>query len=403
MGNSDATQPGGSQPAPCQGLRVLDFTTVVSGPICTQMLGDLGADVLKIETLDGDISRRTTGPYREGLSGFFSQFNRNKRSLAVDLKSDSGQQVVQRIAAHCDVAVENFRPGVADRLGVGADALHAINPGLIHVAISGFGPDGPYAPLPAYDHVVQGLGGMMPVQGGEAGPQMFRSVVVDKAAGLTATSAILAALLARERGLAEGQRIEVPMLDAYAAFMLPEQLGPFTFVEEGRGGPTFDPFRIFPTADGHVVGLAVQDHQFRAICAALEREDWLEDDRFTSLGARFANMDELSGMLMEEFRKWPTAEVVARARERGAPFAPVNDLAAFMDDPQVRHNGILQEVHDDAAGGLQLLRPPARLAATPARIERRPPRLGEHTNEILSLAGFASAEVDDLRARGVVA
>jgi crotonobetainyl-CoA:carnitine CoA-transferase CaiB-like acyl-CoA transferase len=402
MGTSDHLAAANDPPAPCQGLRVLDFTTVVSGPICTQMLGDLGADVVKVETLDGDISRRTTGPYHQGLSGFFSQFNRNKRSLAVDLKAAGGREVVSKLAARCDVAVENFRPGVSDRLGVGAADLQAMNPELIHVSITGFGPDGPYAPLPAYDHVVQGLSGMMPAQGAGAGPQMFRSVVVDKAAGLTAVSSILAALLARERGLAKGQRIEVPMLDAYAAFMLPEQLGPHTFLEVGKGGPDFDPFRIYPTADGHVVGLAVQDHQFRAICEALECADLADDPRFSSLGERFAHMDELADRLMDEFRKWPTAEVVARARERGAPFAPVNDLASFMDDPQVVHNGIIHELHDEKVGGLRLLRPPARMEATPLRITRRPPQLGEHTDDILALAGFDSAQVDALRADGVV-
>jgi crotonobetainyl-CoA:carnitine CoA-transferase CaiB-like acyl-CoA transferase len=242
---------------------------------------------------------------------------------------------------------------------------------------------------------------MMPMQGGNGPPQMVRSVVADKAAGLTAVTAILAVLLARERGGAGGQRIEVPMLDAYAAFMLPEQMGPRSFPDSPDVPTPFDPFRVYPTADGHVVGMVVQDHQFGAICRAVERPDWLLDARFVGMGDRFQHMDELADLLLAEFRRFATDDLIARARKEGAPFAPVNDFEAFLDDAQVRHSELIQTI-DDEDVRVRVLRPPARLSATPASIRLRPPRLGEHTDELLAMVGFVPAAVHDLRERGVV-
>lgn len=386
---------------PCAGLRVLDFTTVVSGPICTQALGDLGADVIKVETLSGDMSRTTSGPFQGGLSGFFTQFNRNKRSLALDLKSQMGQDVVKRLVGHCDVLVENFRPDVMERLGIGCSELQFIHPGLVYVSISGFGPDGPYAPLPAYDHVIQGLTGMMPVQGKQGAPQMFRSVVADKAAGLTALSAILAALLARERIGAPGQRIDVPMLDAYAAFMLGELMGPHSFPGLEAVPTPFDPFRVYPTADGHIVGMVVQDDQYAAVCRVLERPDLLDDPRFAGLVQRFQNYDELAEVLMLAFRNWSTEDLALKLREAGAPFAKVNDFESCLRDEQFQHNRIVEEIADSEIE-VRVLRPPARFSETPIPPLRRPPRLGEHTEEILELAGYSTEEIQDLREQSVV-
>ncbi|HIF97486.1 MAG TPA: CoA transferase [Myxococcales bacterium] len=386
--------------APCHGLRVLDFTSVVSGPFCTQVLGDYGADVVKVESLIGDMSRSTSGPFHAGLSGFFSQFNRNKRSIALDLKSPAGREVVLRLARESDVVVENFRPDVMDRLGMGDGVLRAANPRLIYVSISGFGPDGPYAPLPAYDHVVQGLAGMMPAQGAGGAPQMFRTVVADKAAGMTALAAVLAALFARERG-GNGQRIDVPMLDAYAAFVLPELMGPISFPDSDSGIPPFDLFRVYPTADGHVVGMVVQDAQFAGLCEFLERDDLKRDPRFVRMAERFQNIDTLSEILLEEFRKRPTEALIAGLRRSGAPFAPVNNFEAFLSDEQVEHSGVVRVIEDPRAR-VRVLRAPARFSETPAVSPRRPPLLGEHTDAILALAGHSPGEIAELREQGVV-
>ena len=381
---------------------MLDFTSVVSGPFCTQVLADYGFDVIKCEGLGGDMSRSTSGPFHAGLSGFFSQFNRNKRSIALDLKRPEGQKVVLALARHVDLVVENFRPDVMDRLGIGYETLSEINPNLIYVSISGFGPDGPYAPLPAYDHVVQGLAGMMPAQAPGAAPQMFRTVVADKAAGMTAVSAALAALLARERSGARGQRIDVPMLDAYAAFILPELMGPVSFPDSDAGMPSFDLFRVYPTADGHIVGMVVQDDQYQGLCSVLGREDLKEDARFARLVDRFQNIDELSEILMVEFSARPTRALIADLRKAGVPFAPVNDLEAFLEDEQVVHNEVVSVIEDPEVR-VRVLQPPARLSGSPPREPRRPPRLGEHTDEILGLGGFSASEIAELRAQGVVA
>jgi crotonobetainyl-CoA:carnitine CoA-transferase CaiB-like acyl-CoA transferase len=392
----------GSARGPLAGYRVLDLTTVVSGPVCTQYLGDLGAEVWKLEPPGGDPQRRTGGAMRAGVTSFFTQLNRNKRSLVVDLRAPEGAALARRLARTCDVLVENFRPGVADRLGVGWDTLRASNPRLIYAAISGFGPTGPYAQLPAYDHIVQGLTGMMPVQGGDGPPRMLQSVVCDKATGLAAGAAIVAALLVRERS-GRGQRIDVPMLEAYSAYMLPEALGPYAFPERDYvpnvGAKVF---RTWKTSDGWTVGIVIQDVQWQALCRVIERPELANDPRFATLEARFKNLDEMHAIMEAGFERLTTAELVARARREGAPFGPVNDLPAFLADPQVQHSGTVFEASDANGNTTRYLTHGARYSETPASLHRDPPRLGENTDEILREVGLAADAIADLRARGVV-
>ena len=395
---------GGTARGPLAGLRVLDVSTVVSGPLCTQVLGDLGADVWKVEGPRGDSTRMMGPPFRGGYTPIFAQFNRNKRSLVVDLKRPEGMAVVRRLAARVDVLVENFRPGVMDRLGLGYATLAADNPGLVFVSINGFGSDGPYRDLPAYDGVIQGLVGFAPVQGGAGTPALVRCIAADKTTGTTAVYATLAALFARERGGGRGQHVEVPMLNAYAAFMLPDVLGPATF-DTPDAGPTFDMGRVhraWPTADGHVVMMIVEDHHFRGMCRAVEREDLIADERFATLMGRAANLDALLTLADQEIRKWPTAELVERARRFGAPIAPVNDLAAFLADPQVAAGGAVVTVEDAQAGPMRFLGNPVRFPDTPTSFRRLPPRLGEHTDEVLSEAGFGTEEIVTLRTAAAV-
>ena len=371
---------------------------MVSGPVCTQYLADLGADVVKVEAPVGDPSRVTGSTHRKGLSGFFAQLNRNKRSVVIDLRADGGPDVARRLAAKADVVVENFRPGVADRLGIGYETLRALNPRLIYAAISGFGPSGPYSAHPAYDHILQGLTGMMPIQGGEEEPRMFQSVVVDKASGLAAGSAILAALLGRERSGGEGQRVDVPMLDAYAAYMLPESLGSHAYPELPAGNSnTSQIFRTWKTRDGFIVGIAVQDSQFQGLCRAIEREDLLEDERFARMEARFQHVEEVYTILQEEFLKWDTAEIVERARHFGAPFGPVHDFEGFLSDPQTRHNGTVFEVADEAGDVTRYLTHAARFSKEAPSFHLEPPSLGQHTDEVLEQVGFSASEIQSLR------
>jgi crotonobetainyl-CoA:carnitine CoA-transferase CaiB-like acyl-CoA transferase len=384
------------------GLRVLDFSTVVSGPLCTQVLGDLGADVVKIESPGGDSTRRMGPPFKGGLSAIFTQFNRNKRSLVLDLKMPEAVEAARALARRADVVVHNFRPGVMERLGLGYDALSAENQRLVYLAISGFGPEGPYAAHPAYDTVIQGLASHMRTQGGEGSPALIRSLVADKSTGLSATYAVLAALVARERG-GRGQAIDVAMLDAFAAFILPDGLLRNTFLpdDEWSGLPDFAMVhRTWPTADGHVVIMFVEEHQWRALCEALEAPTLAADPRFSSLVMRIANFDALVEALGAEVRRWPTAALVERARALGAPMAPANGVAEFLADPQVAANRTVFEAEDPAAGRIRYLRNPARLRGTPPALRRHPPRLGEHSEEVLREAGYSSEAIDALLARG---
>jgi crotonobetainyl-CoA:carnitine CoA-transferase CaiB-like acyl-CoA transferase len=397
---------GASARGPLAGVRVLDFTTVVSGPLCTMVLGDLGADVVKIEAPRGDSARRMGPPFRGGHSPVWAQFNRNKRDVVIDLQQSAGVAVARRIAARADVVVENFRPGVADRLGIGYAALSAETPRLVYAAISGYGPDGPYADQPAYDTVIQGLTGFMHFQGTPDDPALVRGIAADKASGFAAASAVLAALFARER-TGRGQRVDVPMLDAYAAFALPDVLGPESFhpVEPQPAGmlTATNIHRTWKTADGHVVMMIVEDAQFHAICCAIDREDLERDPRFDGLLSRLGNGVALYGLLEVELAKWSTAELVERARRFGAPLAPVNGVREFMADPQVRANRTVFEVEDPRAGTLRQLSHPARYAETPATLRRLPPQRGEHTDEVLGEAGYSDAEIRALRASGAVA
>lgn len=385
---------------PLSGIRVLDLTSVVSGPMCTQQLGDLGADVVKLEAPNGDQTRYSGAPFKEPLfSAMHSQMNRNKRSLVVDLKSEAGRDLILDVIDRFDVLVENFRPTVMARLGLDYETLAARHPGLVFCSINGFGSDGPYAGLPAYDQLMQGLVGVMPSQGGDGPPAPVNGPIADKTSAVTAVGAVLAALFARERDPeGRGQRIEVAMIDAYAAFALPDPMTPRAFppeVLETAISTAF--FSAWPTADGYVVGLIIQDHQFAALCRVLEREDLAEDPRFAEMGTRLGNYIELVTLLKEEVKKWQSTDLVARAREEGATFGPVNDVDAFLEDPHVRHRETVRILEDERFGPTRYLSPPWHFSRTPASIDRHAPRLGEHSDEVLRELGLDEATIARLR------
>lgn len=389
----------GSAPTgPLAGIRVLDLSTIVSGPLCAQILGDLGADVVKIEAPGGDTARYLGVEGPPGMAGVFVQFNRNKRSVAIDLKRDAGRDAFLELASKVDLVVENFRPGVSDRLGIGFEASRARNPGLIWVAISGFGPTGPYASQPAYDMVIQGMSGFAKILGDDENPKLISNLVADKTSGMTACYSVLAALYAREKNGGRGQRIDVPMLDAFSAFVLRDSYASQTWGDPPRSRQLeAGIYRAWKTADGHVALLVIEDKQFQGLCRALNREDLAEDTRYADVVGRMSNAAELFQVLETELGKWTTADLVARAHRFGVPLGAINDIAAFLADPQVQASEIAFQLDDPEGGQMTLFASPPRYELTPSSVRRAPPRLGAHTEEVLRDAGLSEEAIANVR------
>ena len=391
-------------PGALAGIRVVDCTAMISGPLATQLLADQGADVVKVEPPGtGDLVRAMGGG--DGLSPTFLVANRNKRSLALDLRAAGGAEVLRRLVAGADVFVQNFRPGTAERLGLGEATLRERAPELVYVSISGFGETGPYAGKRVYDPVVQALSGLADIQADrETGrPRMVRLIVPDKVTALCAAQAITAALLARERTGA-GQHVRLSMLDATVSFLWAEGMAAFTRADhEGRARPQLAQDLVFRSADGWITAGAVADAEWEGLAAAAEHPEWLEDARFRTPAGRVAHADARLALMAEAFRGRPTAEWLERLDAAGVPCAPILRREEMLRHPQVVASGIVAETEHPVAGRLREPRPAARFDRTPAGLRRPAPRLGEHTDEVLAEAGFAGPEIEALRRAGVVA
>ena len=392
---------------PLKGIRIIDITTMITGPLCSQQLGDLGADVIKVEPLHGEVSRWLVPPHKAGLSGFYSQLNRNKRSLAVDLKNPEGVAVIRKLAETADILVENFRGGVPDRLGIGYDDLRPLNERLIYVSITGFGPSGPYAHQPAYDPIAQGLVGMMPMQGQPFGgkPQLIQSAIVDKTTATTAAGVALAALYARDglNGSGKGQRVDVPMIDAYAANSLPDALAVDSFMPSDLPDPKpLAVLRTYETLDGYVVGMALQDNHFKGLCEALECTELLEREGMRNVGERISDFETWLDAIEAEIRKWHTDELLERFDLHGVPFGKVKTVREFAEDPQAQHNRTIFDAEHPEAGTMRYVRYPGHLSDTPACLHRHPPTLGEHSTEVLREAGYSDEAIESLRESGII-
>ena len=393
-------------PGPLAGYRVIDLTTMVSGPFATMMLGDQGADVIKVEAPGQGDHVRTGGDRAGGLAANFVNNNRNKRSIAVDLKHPRGRDAVLRLAAGADVFIQNFRPGVVERLGVGEAAVRAVRPEIVYVSISGFGETGPYAAKRAYDPVIQAASGLASIQGGadDARPRLVRTILPDKLTGVTAAQAVTAALLARAR-TGEGQHVRLSMLDAVVAFLWASDMGGQTFLDRQDGGRRAASFidLIYETKDGFMSVAVMSDREWAALARALERPEWLEDARFKTPALREENIDARLTLTQEALRGRTTTEWMERLEAEDVPCAPVLTRDALVAHPQVRAGGTLVEFDHPAAGRLRQARPAARFETTPSALRRGAPALGEHTDALLAEAGFPPAEIAALRAAGAVA
>jgi crotonobetainyl-CoA:carnitine CoA-transferase CaiB-like acyl-CoA transferase len=390
---------------PLDGIRVIDLTAMVSGPLATCVLADQGADVVKVEPpVTGDLIRHI-GTSRGGLSAIFATLNRNKRSIVLDLGKARGREALLRLVAGADVFVQNFRPGVIDAMGLGEPVLRRVNPGLVYVSISGFGETGPYAQRRVYDIVIQALSGMADAQAdprtGE--PELVRNIVCDKATAWVASQAITAALLARERGAA-GQHVRLSMLDATIAFLWPDVLEGHTWVGEGATAPASLAgfLSVRRTADGFMTIFAISDREFEGLCRALGRPELAADPRFADTAGRLRHADALAAIVDEATRRETTAELAARLEAEDVPHAPVNRIGALHEDPQVVANGLVVELVHATAGRLRTPRPVARFDRTPASLRRPAPILGEHGAALLAESGFSPDEVAALREERVL-
>lgn len=389
---------------PLAGVRVVDFTAMVSGPMAAAILADQGAEVIKVESPSGDETRRI-GRRRNGLTAGFFACNRGKRSLCIDLKKPEAAAPVRKLIASADVLMQNFRPGAMQRLGLGAEALLALHPQLIYVSISGFGEHGPYAHQRVYDPVIQALSGATDIQADRETnrPRMFRIIIADKVTALTAAQAVSAALFARERS-GRGQHIRLSMLDAAVAFFWPEGMSGLVFVGDeadvARQSGSMD--LIYETRNGYLTAGAVSDREWRGLCRALRKPEWIDDPRFATTADRFRNVEVRKKLTAAELRHWQRDEILARLDAEGVPSAPLLTRTELLKHEQIAVNDTIGIYEFDGHGQIRLARPPVRFEDTPSGIRAAAPLLGEHSAEVLQELGYSAAEVRTLQDQGVV-
>lgn len=389
---------------PLEGFRIIDLTSVVSGPLGTMVLADQGAEVIKIEHPKGGDFTRAMANRRGGFSASFLNNNRSKKSVALNLKDPRGVEAVLKLAATADAFVQNFRPGVVDRMGLGEAAVRAANPSIVYCSISGFGDTGPYADKPVYDPLVQALSGLTSIQGGsdEARPRLVRTIIPDKLTGYTSAQAVTAALLSRER-TGEGQHVKVSMLDSVIDFLWHSDMGSQTFVggelPQEKAASFID--LIYETTDGYITVAVNTDKQWTALTAALERPEWLEDPRFLTPALRHENIDDRLALTQEALSTGSSAYWLERLEAHDVPCAPVLTRSDMITHPQIRASDIVVELDHPQAGRVRQARPAATFSVTEPDLSHGAPVLGADTDAMLASAGFSPEEIVALRAEGV--
>ena len=385
------------------GIRIVDLTTIYSGPIAASILGDQGADVVKVESPDGDFMRLLGMGQRNGVGAAFAMMNRNKRSVVINLREDEGRAVFLRLVESADVVMENFRPGVMERLRIDYDTLAAVNPRLVFASINGVGHTGPYAGRRVYDAIIQSISGIASLQSDPATerPILINSLICDKTTSMTAAQAITSALVARLR-TGVGQRVDISMLDAALFFLWPDNMLNYTFVgdETPHDGRRSHEAMVRQTRDGYICTMPVQAAEWHGLFQALDLPNLFEDERFrTQTGL---DSERFQAALNAGYASFDTDELAKRLEQHEVPFARINPRDDVMNDPQVQAMGALLEFEHPIAGPMRQARPPGRFSETPADIFRCSPELGEHTREVLAEAGLSQDEITDLRARKIV-
>ncbi len=390
---------------PLSGLKVLDLSRVVSGPFCTMLLADLGADVVKVEAPDGDPSR-VTGIVGAGENPYFVNLNRNKRTITIDMKPERGKEIVRRMAKASDVLVENFRPGVMDRLGLGYPALSALNPSLIYAAVSGFGKTGPYKGRPAFDFIAQAMSGFMSLNGDRTMPYLRVGIPIsDTIAGLYAAFGILAALRVREK-TGRGQEIQTAMVDglismftfAAGAYFSTGELPP----RNGNDHMVVAPYGLFNASDGPIAIAPSTEKNWQQLCGALKLEHLMSDPRFDSAEKRREHRPEINAIVEAVIGSRTRQEWITQLNQAGVPCGPVNNLAQAFSDPQVQHQEMVIE-SAQPGGPVKMPGFPLKLSETPARLYKPSPQVGEHSVEVLQEFGYHEKEIQSLIQDRVVA
>ena len=394
---------------PLDGLRVVDLSRVVAGPLATQIFGDYGAEVIKIEQPGmGDDSRQWAPPVApDGSPTYFFSINRNKKSVTLNLKHPRGKEILKQLVRRADVIIENFKPGTMEDLGLGYETLRHENPRLIYCAISGFGASGPKREWAGYDAIMQGVTGLMSITGEADGPPDKVGVaLIDEITALYAHGAILAALLHRDR-TGQGQKVECSLLESGVAALMNAATAYLLAGEvQGRWGSAHAsvvPYQAFRAKDDYLMVGAGNERLWKAFCEVLGAPDWADDPRFDSNEKRVERREELIRMIEERLQARSRDEWMEAFGAAGLPTGPINSVADVFDDPQVRHRGMVQEIIHPTAGKIRLVGLPVKFSGTPGEITAPPPLLGQHTEEVLrGLVGLTSAELDQLRKDGVV-
>ena len=391
-----------------EGIRVLDLTRALAGPFCTLMLGDYGADVIKIEIPGtGDDTRHWGPPFIGDESAYFLSINRNKRSLTLNFKEEKAREIFLKLVEDSDVVVENFTPGVMSRFGLEYETVKRANPGIIYCSISGFGQDGPYQSRPAYDQIMQGISGLMSITGDPEGePEKIGVAVTDIGAGMWAAFAVMSALFRREQD-GEGQYIDISMLDAQVAWLTYQAGYYFAYGRPpqrlGKAHPTLVPYQAFMAKDGKYFNVAVgSERLWERFCQAVKRDDLKDHPDYATNGVRVENRATLAPLLQEYFLTRDADDWVKDLQANSVPAGPINDLADVFSDPQVLHRDMFLEIPHPTLGSVKQTGLPIKFSRTPGGLDQHPPLLGEHNQAILQDLGYSESEIQELVTRSVI-